>query len=146
MRTLQISNGDIKISDEGTTNFVTFENKSAQDVAHALLTEFRSFFAEGNQLLNLALSQEAFGLSESLVTQYLSEAINRLIAKQQAAGMDSRILSILDLRTRVVGLTTVVFYVEVLVDNGSSVSVTDVLSLEQTQLNHILNTSSLIKV
>ena len=146
MKTIKISNGDIEITPEGTTGYVEGENKSSQDIARALLCTYSPYYSEGNQLLDLAISGQPFGLSESLVTQYIAEAINRLISKQQAEGQDTRILSILDLRTRVVDLSTAVFYVECLCDNGQVAAVTNFISLEQTQLNQILNPNAILKV
>jgi hypothetical protein len=121
------------------------EAKAGQDIARALLSEFSAFWGEGNQLLDLVDTAQPFGLSEALVQQYISEAVNRLITQQQTANHDTRLLSIVSLRTRVVGLSTAVFYLQVLVDSGALVTVSDYLALQPTQLNQV-DSASVLKV
>ena len=139
MKTILISNGDYDVPrNTGTLQWVDGINKSAQDVAGSLLGRFNDFFQEGNELLDMQIDPGSANFMEGLVTQKLSEAINRLIAKQRNTSDNQRIVKVNQIKTRVVGLTTVVFLVEVLFFDGKLASVVESINLKQTQLNHLL--------
>lgn len=145
MKTLTIVDGDI-FTDPATGSWVYVDNinKGAQDVARHLLCEFDAFFDEGNELITLTVDATAFGLSESIASQFIYAAMNRLIMKQRLSEDGERILKVNQLRTRVVGLSTIVFMVEVLFTSGDIQSVTDSIILKPVQLNQLLNPSTLI--
>jgi hypothetical protein len=138
MKTLYVSNGDLDIPrNTGSLQYIDGINKAAQDVARHLLCEFSEFFQEGNELLELQIDPGSAGYMEGLVTQLISECINRLIAKQRNLDDDQRIVKINQIKTRLVGLTTVVFMVEVLFQDGQVASVINSISVKETQLNHL---------
>lgn len=147
MRTLRIANGDIFIGQStGQPEYVSGSQKGSQDVARHLLTVYNSTFQEGNELINFQIEATTISLTESLVQQLLYEAINRLIIKQRVYEVDERIVSIIDLKVRVVGLSTVVFFVQVLFEGGETGFVVDFLNFSPTELNQILSPDAGISI
>jgi hypothetical protein len=147
MTTVQISNGDIFVNDDnGRLGYLDGIEEASQSVARHILSEYNSFFDEGNELITFSFGGSFGTLTDSLVDQYLTEAVNRLIIKQQQAGLQSRILKVNQIKTRLVGMSTVVFLIEVLFDDGQTVSVVDKVNIKPTALDHILDPSAFIEV
>lgn len=146
-RTLRIVDGDIAILENlGIPELVEGIEKGAQDVARHLLSEFDDFFDEGNELLTSVLDGASLGFSEGIVTQFLYEAMSRLIIKQRNSNTPNRIIKTNQIKVRVIDLTTVVFLIEVLFETGETVSVVDQFSARQVQLNHLINPGGLLRV
>lgn len=146
MKTLEIADGDINVdAPTGSWTYVSGINKGAQDAARHLLSEFDEFFNEGNELITLTVDAAAFGVSDTLVTQFIYAAMNRLIIKQRFSEDEERILKVNQLRTRTIGLSTIVFMVELLFTSGDIASVTDVVKLKPVKLNHIFNANNLVE-
>ena len=143
-----ITDGDIDMSEAtGQWNVVADVAKSAQDMARELLIEYNAYFSEGNELLDMAGSSDSYGLTESLVYQYLYECITRLISRQRSSNFDERILSIQNIRVEVVGSSTAIFMVEVLYTSGETVTVVEAISRKPTSLNQqAVNPAELIGV
>ena len=147
MTTIKISDGDIAINeDTGIVETVSDIEEAAQNVARHILSEYNSFFDEGNELINYSFQNSPNNLTDMLVDQYITEAINRLIIKQQELNTVSRILKINQIKTRVVGLSTVVFLVEVLFESGDIINVVDRINVKPTSLNHLLDPSAFLGV
>lgn len=147
MTTLRVANGDLVPSDgTGILETVTSLEEGAQNVARALLTEYDSFFDEGNELINFTSNGASTFLSDALVQQFVTEAINRLIIKQRDTEIDGKIYQVNQIKTRFAGLTTLVFLVEVLFANGQTVTIVDQAKINPTKLDHIVNSGSLITV
>ena len=146
MKTLQISDGDlVPNKNTGVLSTVTSTAKAGQDVACAILTEFNSYLQQGNELLTSGIGQVSL-LNEAVVSQYITEAINRLIAIQSVNGFDDRVTAIRQIKTQSVGLSTTVFFVEVEHSTGDNVSVVDYINRKPTSLNHLLDLSAVSKV
>jgi hypothetical protein len=147
MTTLRVSNGDLVPSiGTGILETVTDLEEGAQNVARALLLEYNSFYDEGNEFLNFISGSVTPFMTDSLVQQFITEAINRLIIKQRDIEIESKILQVNQIKTRMVGWTTLVFLVEVLIANGQTLTVVDQARIQPTKLDHILNSGSLITV
>jgi len=147
MTTIRVSNGDfVPLDSTGVLDIVSGIEEGAQNVARALLVEYNSFFDEGNELINFTNSGTSPFMTDTLVQQFVTEAINRLIIKQKDSDIDGKIYQINQCKTRVVGLSTLVFLVEVLFYNGQTVTVVDQMKIQPTKLDHIINSSSLITV
>jgi hypothetical protein len=133
VQTLKIANGDIDLDETtGLIQMVDGINKGAQDVARHLLCEFDPFFQQGNEVLTFSIGDPIF--TEGLVVQFLTAAVNRLIVKQGTIDAADRVVKITDIRTRRVGLTAVVFYIEVLFGNNETATVVDQIPLAMNQL------------
>ena len=147
MTTLRVSNGDLVPSDgTGILDTVTSLEEGAQNIARALLLEYNSFFDEGNELINFTNSNSTPFMTTPLVQQFLTEAINRLIIKQRDTEIEGKIYQVNQVKTRFVGMTTLVFLVEVLFASGQTVTIVDQAKIKPTKLDQILNPSSLINV
>jgi hypothetical protein len=120
--------------------------EGAQNVARALLIEYNSFFDEGNELINFTNNGASAFMTDILVQQFVTEAVNRLIIKQKDADIDGKIYQINQCKTRIVGLSTLVFLIETLFYSGETITVVDQVKTQPTKLDHLLNPSSLIKV
>lgn len=146
MRTLLIQDGDVVIDPAtGLQSLVADDSKANQDVAEELLTEYDAFFDEGNELLSLASNFTGAGLNQGLAYQYLYEAVNRLITSQRVNNIDQRIIKIVDIKTQMVGLSTLVFLIQVLFDNGNIISVVDKVQTK-VSLNQTINMNGLVGV
>lgn len=147
MKTIRIVNGDIFI-DEGTGGLELLEGieKGSQDVARHLLCELNTTFNEGNELLNLTFDGGAMSFSEALAQQFLYESMSRLILKQRNANSPDRITRVNQIKTRTVGLSTLVFLVEVLFSNGQTASVVDQFSARPVQLDQLLPASATVGI
>jgi hypothetical protein len=147
MTTLRISNGDMVPSNgTGIIETVTSTEEGAQNIARSLLLEYNSFYDEGNEFLNFISGSVTPFMTDALVQQFLTEAINRLIIKQRDTEIEGKILQVNQIKTRLVGWTTLVFLVEVLFANGQTVTIVDKAKIQPTKLDHILNSGSLITV
>lgn len=147
--TLRVSNGDLEVNESrGIINTVSGIEKAGQDVARHLLSEFDVYFQEGNQLIDdgTGTVDTSVLLNEILVNQFLTEAINRLIIKQQSANDDDRITRVNQIKTRKVGLTTMAFMVEVLFSSGQIATIVDKVDIKPTQLDHIINPGAFTSV
>ena len=142
-----ISNGDLSINTYGQIDYVTDIEEASQNVARAILINYNSFFDEGNELLNFASggSSSSF-LNEMLIQQFLTESINRLIIKQRDTLIGGKIIQVNQIKTRMVGMTTLVFLVEVMFGNGTVNSIVGQANIVPTQLNQIINPATLINV
>jgi len=147
LTTLMISNGDLSINSYGQIDYVTDIEEASQNVARAILINYNSFFDEGNELLNFASggSSSSF-LNEMLIQQFLTESINRLIIKQRDTLIGGKIIQVNQIKTRMVGMTTLVFLVEVMFGNGTVNSIVGQANIVPTQLNQIINPATLINV
>lgn len=147
MKTVQISNGDFNVTDgSGSLVYIDGIAKGSQDVGRAVLTEFSSFFQEGCELITMAAGSTPTFMTEGLVTQFLTEAVNRIIVKQQTSEGDDRILKVNQVKTRVVGLSTVVFMLEVLFASGDSSSIISKISLKPLALDHLLSPDNFVTI
>lgn len=145
--TLKISNGDLVIdSNSGQVATIEGYDKGSQDVARHLLTEYNAFFDEGNELIGLGLDASVIGLTEALAVQFLMSCLTRLVIKQQLANDEQRIVKVTNIKTRKVDLTTIVFLVDVLFEDGTTTQVIDVLNMAPTELNQLISGDSLLKV
>lgn len=142
MKTLQISDGDLVPNrNTGILATVTDTAKAGQDAATAILCEFNSYFQRGNELLTSGIGYVS-SLNGAMVSQYITEAINRTMAVQSVNGFDDRIVSIRQIKTQLVGLSTIVFFVEIEHSTGTNVSVVDMINQKPTSLNQLLDLSS----
>lgn len=147
MTTLKVSNGDLVPSaGTGILETVTSLAEGAQNIARALLLEYNSFYDEGNELLNFTSGSSTPFMTDALVQQFLTEAVNRLIIKQRDTEVDSKIYQVNQIKTRFAGMTTLVFLVEALFANGQTVTIVDQAKIQPTKLDHIINSASIITV
>ena len=148
MTTVKVSNGDLDINSYGRPSYITDLEEASQNVGRAVLIEYNSFFDEGNELLTFVSGgSSSSDLNEMLVQQYLTESINRVILKQRDIELGGgKIIQVNDVQTRMVGMTTLVFLIDVLFSNGTTSSIIGQSQLQPTRLDHILNPSSLITV
>lgn len=147
MANIKIVDGDIFVDrSHGVLEKVTGIEEGAQNVARHLLSEFSVFFQEGNQLLNYATTNRTSGLTEALANQFITEAINRLIVIQRIADVEDRVIKINQIRTRLIGLSTLVFMVEVMFESGEVASVTDQVSARPISMNHLVNPDAFLSV
>lgn len=147
MTTIKINNGDIFVDeDTGQLTLITELEEASQSIARHILSEYNSFFDEGNELITFSFGASFGVLTESLVDQYLTEAVNRLIIKQQEVDSDSRILKVNQIKTRLVGISTLVFLIEVLFETGDTVSVIDKVNIKPVGLDHLLDPSAFLEV
>ena len=147
MTTLKISNGDISVDeDRGTLRLVTSLEEGAQNVARHLLSEYNTFFDEGNELLNYAFGGTPAGFTELVVDNFITEAVNRLIIKQRNSQTGNRIVRVEQVKTSVSTLSTIVFLVEVLFASDERVSVVDRVKVRPVELGHTFNASSVLTV
>jgi len=147
LTTIRIDNGDIAVDENrGTLLTVSSLEEGAQNVARHILSEFDSFFDEGNELINFTLGSSPVGLTDGLVNQFITESINRLIIKQRESGLEDQIVKVNQIKTEIVGLSTLVFLVEVLFESGQSINVIDQVLLRPIALDHINNTNSFLTV
>jgi len=146
MKTLRISDGDM-VSGSGTGVLETVDDieKGSQDVARHLLCVFNSFFFEGNELLTTALGTPG-SVSESMAVTQITEAINRLIAKQNTTDGQGMIVRVLQVRTRIVGLTTLVFLAEILFASGEVASVVNTINLKPTSLRQVNGSEGFVSI
>lgn len=141
-KTLKISNGDFDVDERtGVVNTVSGINKGAQDTARHLLSEFSSFFQEGNEVINFTLKSPSITFSDSLAAQFISESMSRMITKQRNSLLDERVIRVNQLRTQLVGLTTLAFLVEVLFSDGQTAAIA-----EAVQLDHIVEPDALVRI
>ena len=146
MKTLKISNGDLFLdSNTGTFQYVEGVNKASQDVARALLVEFDTFFNEGNELININ-GGKIQTLNEITVRGYLYDALNRLILQEDGNYSRDRLVSINTVNTKVIGLSTVVFYVDVLFASGVSQSIIQGIDLKATELYQVDPTRGVVAI
>jgi len=137
MKTLAISNGRLVRDENGVLMTVEGAQKAAQDIPNALLLDYDVTFDRGSTLNSLNISSD---VAEMAVERSIYDAIFRAISKQVAASQRDRIVRIERILTQRVGMTTVVFYVEVLHTSGQTAEFATSLSgLNETQLNHILD-------
>lgn len=147
MTTVRIVNGDLSVNeDRGTLETISGLEEASQSVARHILTEFSSFWDEGNELITFAFGASPKNLTDILVTQYLTEAVNRLIMKQREANANERIVRVQQVKTEIIGLSTLVFLIEVLFESGQSITIVDQVKIRPVELNHIVNTSSLLRI
>ena len=147
MTTIKVSDGDFTINTYGRNDYISGTEEAAQNVARAILIEYNSFFDEGNEFLTYASgSSSVVFANEMLVQQFLTESINRLIIKQRDAQIVGKIIQVNQIKTRMVGLTTLIFLAEVMFADGTVTSVVGQSAIQPTKLDHIINSSSLITV
>lgn len=149
MTTLRVANGDLTTYSYGQLEYITDLEEASQNVGRAVLIEYDSFFDEGNELLNFSSGgSSASYFNEMLAQQFITECINRLILKQRDIdiGGSGKIIQVNEIKTRLVGMTTLVFLVDVMFANGTTTSIIGQSQLQPTKLDHILNPSSLITV
>ena len=97
-------------------------------------------------LLNFAAGSSPVTLTDALVSQFISEAINRLIVKQRNIDTSDRVLRVNQVKTRLVQLTTIVFFVEVLFESGEVASVVDQVKVRPVALNHLAQPDALLTI
>lgn len=137
MKTLQVSNGDLVVnSGTGSLEYIDGVNKSSQDTARAVLIEYNTFFNEGNELINIS-GGKIQSLSEVNVRNYLYDAIDRLIMQGEGSASDSKIIAINTINTKLIGASTVVFYIEVLFASGVSNSIVQGIDLKAAELYQV---------
>lgn len=147
MTTIRVSNGDfVPAEGTGVLETVSGMEEGSQNVARALLIEYNTFMDEGNELINFTNNGASTFMTDILVQQFVTEAVNRLIIKQKDSEIDGKIYQINQCKTRVVGLSTLVFLIETLFYNGDTVTVVDQMRIQPTKLDHILSSGSLIDV
>lgn len=147
MTAIKVTNGDLFIDDDtGQMQTITELEEASQSVARHILSEYSSFFDEGNELITFSLGGSFGGMTDALVDQYLMEAVNRLIIKQQEVDAGNKILKVNQIKTRKVGMSTLVFLIEVLFDTGQTVSVVDKVNIKPVGLDHILDPSAFLEV
>lgn len=134
MKTIKVTDGDFDVP-IGTGIVATVDDleKAGQDVARHLLCEFNSFFYEGNELLTSSIGTPGT-ISETVAASQITEAINRLIAKQVVTDGQGRIIRVTDVRTRIIDLSTLIFLAEVLFEDGQVASVVKRVDLKPTSL------------
>jgi len=145
---MRVANGDLEINSYGRPDYITDLEEASQNVGRAVLIQYDSFFDEGNELLNFVSGgSSSSNFNELLIQQFLTESVNRLILKQRDVDIGGgKIIQVTQVKTRMVGMTTLVFLVEVLFANGTTSSIVGQSQVQPTQLNQILNPSSLITV
>lgn len=145
--TLKVSSGDLVV-DHNTGQLSTIDSieKGSQDVARHLLTAYNAFFDEGNELIGINVDTSVVGLTDALAVQFIMSCLTRLIIKQQLANDEQRIIKVTNIKTRKVDLTTLVFLVDVLYENGTTSRVANLLNLAPTELNQLITGDSLLKV
>lgn len=137
MKTLQVSNGDLVVNNgTGSLEYIDGVNKSSQDTARAVLIEYNTFFNEGNELINIS-GGKIQSLSEVKVRNYLYDAIDRLILQGEGSASDSKIIAINTINTKLIGTSTVVFYIEVLFASGVSNSIVQGIDLKAAELYQV---------
>jgi len=147
MTTLRIANGDIGVDeDRGTLLTVTSIEEGAQNVARHLLSEYSSFWDEGNEILNYAFGGVPGGFTELVVDNFLTEAVNRLIIKQRNSDTGNRIIKVIQVKTSIASLTSIVFLIEVLFESDETISVVDVLNAKPTELGHTFNPGAAVTI
>lgn len=146
MKTLKVANGDIVISEsQGQPTYVEGLEKAGQDVAGEILTSFSADWQEGNEVLTAGIGKVSAN-NEAQVEQYLSEAINRLIVRSNVAQLDEKVVDIRQVKTRTIGLTTIVFFAEVEYSSGQLISVVDQFNIQPTELNHLLSPDTMVAI
>lgn len=137
MKTLKISNGNLVVDQaRGQLKIVDSAEKAAQDVASSILKEFNPFFQEGNEIFNSGIGQ-IFN-TEGLVTQLISEAINRMIVKLQGVSDEAKPVNIKQLLVDSIEPGTFVFLAEVNLAGGDSTGLADkILMSEPTALDQL---------
>ena len=146
MKTVMVSDGDINIDvNTGRAIFIEDLQKAGQDVAEAILTEFNSFFQEGNEFMTSGLGKTP-GNAQSMASQWISEAINRVIVKQTVNNFDDKITGIRQLKTQIAGNSNLAFFVEVEHSSNKTVSIVDYMNMKPTSLKQVLDYSGLLKV
>lgn len=147
MATVRIVNGDLSVDESrGTLETITGFEEASQSVARHILTEYSSFFDEGNELVSFSLGASPKNFTDILVTQFLTEAVNRLITKQRDVESTERIVRVQQVKTQLVGLSTLVFLIEVLFESNQALTVVDQVKLRPVQLNHTLNSGGILSV
>ena len=147
MTTIKVSNGDFTTNSYGQNEYITDLGEAAQNVARSVLTEYDSYFDEGNELLQFVTGGSDPIVTEILTQQFITESINRLIIKQRDVDIGGgKIIEVNQVKTRMVGMTTLVFLAEVMFVNGAVKTIVGQSNIQPTKLDHILNTSSLITV
>ena len=147
MTTVRIVNGDLAVDEsKGILETVTGFEEASQSVARHILTEFSSFFDEGNELINFSLGASPKTFTDILVNQFLTEAVNRLIMKQREVEATERIVRVQQVKTQLIGLSTLVFLIEVLFESNENLTIVDQVKLRPVQLNHILDSNGILKV
>lgn len=147
MTTVRIVNGDLSVdNDRGVLETISGLEEASQSVARHILTEFTSFFDEGNELITLTFGGSPSGLTDILTNQYLTEAVNRLIIKQRLSEAEERIVKVQQVKTRLIGLSTLVFLVEVLFESNQSLTVVDQVSIRPVELFHLTDISSGLRI
>ena len=148
MTTIRVSDGDfVPLEGTGVLDMVNGLEEGSQNVARALLLEYNSFYDEGNELINFTSNGGASPfMTDTLVQQFVTEAVNRLIIKQKDADISGKIYQINQCKTRIVGMTTLVFLVEAMFYSGETITVVDQMKIQPTKLDHILNSSSLVDI
>lgn len=146
LKTLKVSNGDLVI-DGGTGGLLYVDNinKASQDVARAILIEYNSFFNEGNELINIS-GKKVQGLSELTVRSYLFDAIDRLILQEEGTNSTDRVVAVNTINTKIVGSSTVVFYIDVLFASGTRKSIVQGIDLKATELYQVDPTRGIIAI
>jgi hypothetical protein len=146
LKTLQVSNGDLVI--DGGTGGLLYAggiNKASQDVARAILIEYNSFFNEGNELINIS-GNKIQSLSELAVRSYLFDAIDRLILQEEGTNSTDRVVAVNTINTKIVGSSTVVFYIDVLFASGTRKSIVQGIDLKATELYQVDPTRGIIAI
>lgn len=147
MTTVRISNGDLAVdNDRGILESISGLEEASQSVARHILTEYSSFFDEGNELITFAFGASPKNLTDILVTQFLTESVNRLIIKQRIAEATERIVKVQQVKTRLIGLSTLVFLIEVLFESNQSLTIVDQVSIRPVELFHLTDPSSGLRV
>jgi len=131
----------------GQPEYINDIEEASQNVARCVLIEYDSFFDEGNELLNFTSGGSSdSNLNQMLSQQFITESINRLIIKQRDTEISGKIIQVNQIKTRMVGMTTLIFLVEVMFANGTVNNIVGQAKIQPTKLDHILNPSSLITV
>lgn len=147
MTTIRIDNGDLFVDENrGVLLKINSLEEGSQNVARHILSEYNGFFDEGNELINFTLGSSPSGLTDALVSQFVTEAVNRLIIKQRETELEDQIIKVNQIKTQIVGLSTLVFMIEVLFESGVSISVVDQVALRPAALDHINNPNSFLTV
>ena len=146
MTTVRIDDGDLAVDANGVVLTVTSLEEGSQSVARHILSEYDAFFDEGNELITFAFGASTLTLTDALVDQYLTEAVNRLIVIQENSGATDRIIKVNQIKTRLVGLTTLVFLIECLFESGEEITVVDQVNIRPVKLDHLIDPSSVIEV
>lgn len=139
MKTIKISNGLLSFDSNGVMETIEGPNKAAQDVARTVLTNYNPYWDTGSNLANTELNSD---FSELAVERAIYDAVYRLIAIQTNASQNDRIVKIEQIKTATVDATTVVFYVQVLHESGTTAEFADTI----TSLDHLLDVNKVYKV